>query len=96
MAKDIEFDGQKVTKYSDFKEIADKTLLEYLDFNAEKAKQRVDFTKIVDKMLAENLEMGHRVLAVLQNVWFDFVDVEEVYNTISKKMASSKLAAMID
>ncbi len=96
LAKDIEFDGQKVTKYSDFKEIADKTLLEYLDFNAEKAKQRVDFTKIVDKMLAENLEMGHRVLAVLQNVWFDFVDVEEVYNTISKKMASSKLAAMID
>ncbi len=60
---------------------------------AEKATEYTDFTKIVDKMLTENLELGYRVLATLQNVWPSFVEMDEIFNTVSKKMANTRLAA---
>ena len=91
MAEDVEYKGEKITKDSDFKGMADDALREYLDFNAEKALNDLDIAKIVDKLLSENMEMGYRLLATLQNVWLDFVDLEEVYSAVSKKMAQSKL-----
>ena len=91
MAEDVEYKGEKITKDSDFKGMADEALREYLDFNAEKALNDLDIAKIVDKLLSENMEMGYRLLATLQNVWLDFVDLEEVYSAVSKKMAQSKL-----
>ena len=50
---------------------------------------------MVDKMLAENLELGYRVLAGLQNAWPDFVAIDDVFNEVSKKMANSRLTAMM-
>lgn len=57
-----------------------------------KTRQNVRFEKLVEKMLAENLDLGHRVLSMLQNMWFDFVDVEEIFNGMVKKMATNRLA----
>ena len=58
--------------------------------------QLTDFKKIIDKMLTENLELGYRALATLQNVWPNFVDIEEIFKGVSKKMANSRLAALME
>jgi hypothetical protein len=62
---------------------------------AEKPNQQANFAKIVDKMLAENLELGYRVLATLQNVWPNFVDIDDIVNEVSKKMANTRLAGLM-
>ena len=60
-----------------------------------KAISPTHFANMVDKMLAENLELGYRVLAGLQNAWPDFVAIDDVFNEVSKKMANSRLTAMM-
>ena len=89
--EDLEIYGEKITSKSDFKNIADKLLVDYLKFNAEDAAKDANFTKIVDKMLTEDLELGYRVLTSLQTAWLDYVDIEALFDAASKKIANSWL-----
>ncbi len=91
---DLQVYGEPLTMHSDYKNIADNLLLDYLGFNADEAARDANFTKIVDKMLSENLELGYRVLAGLQNVWVDYIDIETVFNSAYKKIAGSRLGRL--
>lgn len=89
-----EFYRLKLTEDSDFINIADNLLFDYLRFNSEEAEKNANFAKIVDKVLAENLELGYRWLVNLQNAWVDYVDVEAFLATIFKKTAHSRLSKL--
>lgn len=89
--EDFELYGEKLSQYSDFKNIANNLLLDYLGFNAEEAAKNEKLTRMIDKMLAENVEMGYRILSTLQTLWLDYVDIEAVFNTAYKKVAQTRL-----
>jgi hypothetical protein len=58
----------------------------------EDVRENPNFKRMVDKMLKENLELGYRLLVTLQNTWSDFIDFEDLFNTVSKKTASDRMA----
>lgn len=94
LGDDFEIYGEKLTMQSDFKNIADNLLLDYLGFNADEAAKNAKFTKIVDKMVYENPEIAYRVLVDLQTMWFDYVDVETAFDMAYKKIAQSRLSKL--
>ena len=52
-----------------------------------------NFLQTIDRMLAENLEIGYRLLIMLQNIWSDDTDVERIFYEISKKVVIQKSMA---
>ncbi len=82
---------QTLSEPSDYKDIADKVLLDYLEFDAEVAEKNENLTKRVNKMLSEDLELGYRMLTNLQTVWLDYVDIENLFNAANEKIAHSRL-----
>ena len=49
------------------------------------AHKNTRFKSLVDKLLAENLDLGYRVLCLLQVLYYDFIDVEDIFNDIARK-----------
>ncbi|MGL5742367.1 MAG: hypothetical protein ACRCXC_07365 [Legionella sp.] len=88
---DLEVYGEKLSQYSNFKNIANNLLLDYLGFNADEVAKDANFNKIIDKMLAENLEGGYRILNSIQTGWIDYIDVEAAFDAAYKKVAHSRL-----
>lgn len=94
LGEDDDFYDLTLLKNSDFKNIADNLLLDYLRFDCEEAEKKADFERIVDKVLAEDLEFGYRWLVSLQSSWVDYVDVEALLATAFKKTAHLRLGKL--
>ena len=47
-------------------------------------RKNLEFKTLFEKLLVENLELGHRVLYMLQTVCYDFIDIEDIYNNMIK------------
>lgn len=64
--------------------------------NSERVVKNTEFNNMIDKMLKENLELGYRVLATLQNVWLDYIELKDLFNVVTKKLANNRLAELMD
>lgn len=92
--EDLIIHGKKLSEHSDYQALADKLLADYLNFDAKEAEQDIQFNKIVNKLLAEDRELGYRILHSFQSSWIDYKDVEETFQTASKKLANLRLSKL--
>ncbi len=89
-----EFHRLKLSKDSDFINIANNLLSDYLILNKEDVEKNANFEKIVNKMLAENLDIGYRFLAGLQHACFDYKDPGSLLANMFKKTANLRLGKL--
>lgn len=60
--------------------------------DAEKWAPNAFFGKLIDKLLATNLTLGYQMLAGLQTVWPDFMEIEDIFSIeTTKKLVRTKL-----
>lgn len=40
--------------------------------------------KLLDQLISSNIEMGYKILLLLQTYWFDFISIEECYEAVNR------------
>ncbi len=90
-ADEIAIYSKKLSEHTDYHNLANQLLLDYLGFNAEAAGKDEQFKRCVEKLMNENKEAAYRVLYGLQTVWLDYVDVQESFTQIYEKVANHRL-----
>ncbi len=58
--------------------------------------KHAEFIKVIETMLKENLELGYRALATLQNVWLDYIELKNIVNVVTKKLANHRLTELMN
>lgn len=91
LGDEIDLYGKKLSYYTQFDNIANQLILDYLGFDTELARQNEKLGKIIDKMVEENAELTYRILYGMQSAWVEYQDVETSFSDVYEKLASNRL-----